>query len=266
MKLLKQKIAMVTSSTRGIGLACAKILAENGAKVYFAVRRLEAGRKLAQEVNEAGGSADVCFFDADQPETFRSSVEEVVRKEGRIDVLVNNYGSTDVGKDMDLLHTRYEDFLHIVDGNLRSVYDTSQAAVESMVKTGGGSIVNIASVGGKYPDMYRLGYGVSKAGILFLTKNIATQYARAGVRANAILPGFVATDAALDNMSQEFLNTFLKTVPLNRAGKPEDIAQACLFLASDQSSFVTGEEISVAGGFGMPSPMYSHYGDMKGMG
>ncbi len=266
MKLLEHQVAMVTSSTRGIGRACAELLAENGAKVYLAVRRLDAGRKLAGEMAAKGLSADVCFFDADRPETFKSSVEEVVAREGRIDILVNNYGSTDVSRDRDLLHTRSEDFFSIVEGNLRSVYDTCQAAVASMVKTGGGSIVNIASVGGKYPDLSRLGYGVAKASILFLTKNIAAQYARAGVRANAILPGFVATDAAMDNMSGEFLNTFLKTVPLNRPGQPEDIARACLFLASSQSSFVTGEEIAVAGGFGMPSPMYGHYGDLKGVG
>lgn len=98
---------------------------------------------------------------------------------------------------------------------------------------------------------------------IFLSQNIATQYARAGVRCNCILPGFIATDAAVGNMSQEFLDVFLKTVPLNRAGKPQDIADTCLYLASDMSSFVTGEAIPVAGGFGLPSPMYSHYGDMK---
>lgn len=263
---LENKIAMVTSSTRGIGLACAEKLADHGAKVYFAVRRLEAGEELVKALNEKGLQGGVCYFDADKPETFRTSVEEVIQKEGRIDILVNNYGSTDVRKDFDLLHTSSDDFMSIVDNNLRSVYGTCQAAVASMVKTGGGSIVNIASVGGKYPDMYRIGYGVAKSSILFLTKNIATQYAYAGVRANTILPGFIATDAAMKNMSPEFLETFLKTVPLHRPGLPEEIANACLFLASDQSSFVTGEDLPVAGGFGMPSPMFSHYGDMKSKG
>lgn len=266
MNLLTHKIAMVTSSTRGIGKACAELLAREGAKVYLAVRRLEAGREVAAEIAANGGQADVCYFDADKPETFRSSVEEVIAKEGRIDVLVNNYGSTDVRRDFDLLHTKTEDFLSIVNDNLKSVYDTCQAAVASMAKTGGGSIINIASVGGKYPDMYRISYGVAKSSIIFLSQNIATQYARSGVRCNCILPGFIATDAAMNNMSQEFLSTFLKTVPLGRAGVPSDIANACLYLASDLSSFVTGEALPVAGGFGLPSPMYSHYGDMQGMG
>ena len=225
------------------------------------MRRLDAGQELADALKAEGCAAEVVFFDADQHDTFRSSVEEVVTKEGRIDILVNSYGGTDVKHDHDLLHTTSADFMKIVEGNLRSVNDTCQRAVESMVLTGGGSSVNIASVGGKYPDMYRIGYGVAKSAIRFLTKNIATQYAGAKCRANAMLP-FHCTDAAMDNMNDEFLDTFLKTVPLGRPGTPEDIAQACLYLASDQSSFVTGEEIEVSGGFGMPSPMYSHYADM----
>ena len=266
MKLLENKIAMITSATRGIGLACAEKLAENGAKVYLAVRRPDAGQEIADRLIANGGQAAVCFFDASKPETFRSSVEEVIQKEGRIDVLVNNYGSTDVKKDLDFLHTSTDDFFSIVRGNLQSVYDTCQVAVASMIRNGGGSIINIASVGGKYPDMYRIAYGESKAAIMFLTKNIATQYAQAGVRANCILPGFIATDAAMQNMSEEFLQMFLRTVPLNRPGQPEDIANTCLYLASDMSSFVTGEDIPVAGGFGMPSPMYPMYASMRGKG
>ena len=266
MSLLTNQIAMVTSSTRGIGKACALRLAQEGAKVYLAVRRPEAGQALADEIAAAAGQAGVCFFDASKPETFRTSVEEVVAKEGRIDILVNNYGSTDVHKDFDLLHTEAEDFLDIVNDNLRSVYDTCRAAGASMVKTAGGSTVHIPSVGGKYPDMSRISYGVAKSSIIFLSQNFAIQYARAGVRCNCILPGLTATDAAMGNMSQEFLNTFLKTVPLGRAGKPEDIADACLYLASPLSSFVTGEALPVAGGFGLPSPMYSLYGDMQSKG
>ena len=266
MSLLENKVAMITSSTRGIGLACTRKLAENGAKVYLAVRRPDAGRAIADEIIAAGGQADVCFFDAAKPESFRTSVEEVIAKEGRIDILVNNYGSTDVRKDFDLLNTKTEDFLSIVNHNLQSVYDTCQVAVASMIKTGGGSIINMASVGGKYPDMSRIAYGEAKAAIIFLTQNIATQYAYAGVRANCILPGFVATDAAMNNMSPEFLNMFLRTVPLNRPGQPEDIANTCLYLASDMSSFVTGENIPVAGGFGMPTPMYPMYASMKSRG
>lgn len=266
MKLCENKIALVTSSTRGIGLACAQKLAEHGAKVYLAVRNLEAGKKVAGEIIAAGGQADVVYFDAGKEETFGSMVDEVVAKEGRIDILVNNYGSTDVKVDFDLLNGDTDSFFKIVQNNLKSVYIPSKHAVKSMIQTGGGSIVNISSVGGRYPDLSRTAYGIAKAAINYLTENIAVQYARQGVRCNAVMPGFVATDAAMQNMSPEFLNMFLKNVPLNRPAVPEDIANAVLFFASDMSSFVTGETMPVAGGFGLPSPMYAMYQDMKSKG
>ena len=114
-------------------------------------------------------------------------------------------------------------------------------------------------MGGLYPDLSRTAYGVSKAAIHFLTKDIAVQYARQGVRCNAVLPGFTATDAAMNNMSQAFLDLFLKNVPLNRPGRPEDIADAVAFLASVRAAFITGEILPVAGGFGLPTPLYGSY-------
>lgn len=265
-QLLTGKVAMVTGSTRGIGKACAFILAEHGAKVYFAARRPEAAQELVEELAAKGHQAAVCFFDASKPESFAGSVQEVIDHEGHIDILVNNFGSTDVRKDFDVLHTSYEDMMGIVSMNLQSVYDTCRAAIPSMIERGGGSIVNIASVGGKYPDMYRIGYGIAKSSVRFLSKNIATQHAHQKIRCNTILPGYIATDAASHSMSPEFLETFLKTVPLHRVGEVEDIANTCLYLASDMSAYVTGSDIEVAGGFGMPSPMYSHYGDMASRG
>ena len=247
MKELENKVALVSSSTRGIGLACAKALAAQGAAVYLGVRRLEAGQQIADELIAAGGRAGVVFFDASREESFSGMVDEVAAKEGRLDILVNNFGSTS------------EDFFRIVNTNLKSVYLPSKAAVPLMAKNGGGSIINIGSVGGLYPDLSRTAYGVSKAAIHFLTKDIAVQYARQGVRCNAVLPGFTATDAALNNMSQAFLELFLKNVPLNRPGRPEDIADAVAFLASDRAAFITGEILPVAGGFGLPTPLYGSY-------
>ena len=125
-----------------------------------------------------------------------------------------------------------------------------------MIENGGGSIINISTIGSIVPDLGRLGYVVSKSGVNALTENIAVQYAIHNIRCNAVLPGLIATDAALNNMSQEFIDSFLKHVPLNRFGLPTDIANAVLFLASDESSFITGEILSVAGGFAKPSPLY----------
>ena len=265
MELLQNKIALVSSSTRGIGLACAKRMAFAGAKVYLGVRRLDAGRKIAEEIRSQGGRADVVYFDAKQEETYTSMVEDVIDREGRIDILVNNYGATDVGVDHDLLNGDSARFFEIVTENLKSVYLPSKAAVACMKKTGG-SIVNISSVGGVYPDLSRTAYGVAKAGINFLTKDIAVQYAKDRIRCNAVLPGFTATDAATGNMSEAFLSSFLKNVPLDRPGKPEDMADAALFFASSLSDYVTGTLLEVAGGFGLPTPMCAMYQQMQSKG
>lgn len=147
-------------------------------------------------------------------------------------------------------------FFDTVNTNLKSVYLPCKAVVPYMIENGGGSIINISTIGSIVPDLGRLGYVVSKSGVNALTENIAVQYARHNIRCNAVLPGLIATDAALNNMSQEFIDSFLKHVPLNRFGLPTDIANAVLFLASDESSFITGEILSVAGGFAKPSPLY----------
>ena len=260
--LVKNKIALVTSSTRGIGRACAETLAREGAKVYLAVRRPEAGREIAERIAQNGGCADVVLFDTQKPETFSGMIAEVEKREGRLDILVNNFGTTDVKRDLDVAGTKWEDFLGIVSVNLRSVFEPVQRAVPLMIKNGGGSIVNISSVGGLEPDFHRTAYGVSKAAINFLTCDIAVQYAGRGVRCNAVLPGYTETDAAADNMSPDFLNAFLKNVPLRRAGQAQDIANAVLFFASENSSYITGQILPVAGGFGLPTPLYGMYMSM----
>ena len=262
MKELENKIALVTSSTRGIGLACALKLAAAGAKVYLAVRRLEAGQEIVRRIQEEGGRADTVYFDATRPATFTTMIEETVEKEGKLDILVNNFGTTDVKTDLDVVNGSTESFFSIVQENLRSVYEPSKAAIKSMIKTGGGSIVNISSVGGIYPDVSRTAYGVAKAAINFLTRDIAVQYARRGIRCNAVLPGFTATDAAMENMSEEFLKAFLTNVPLDRIGRPEDIADAVVFLSGDKASYITGLLLPVAGGFGVATPMYNLYMNM----
>ena len=149
MKELENKVALVSSSTRGIGLACAKALAAQGAAVYLGVRRLEAGQQIADELIAAGGRAGVVFFDASREESFSGMVDEVAAKEGRLDILVNNFGSTDVKTDLDVVNGPSEDFFRIVNTNLKSVYLPSKAAVPLMAKNGGGSIINIGSVIGE---------------------------------------------------------------------------------------------------------------------
>lgn len=258
MRKLENKIALVTSGTRGIGLQCVKTLAENGAIVYIGARRLEAAQEICNDLAKSDLKAKAVYFDAKKEETYKTMVEEVIKDAGKVDILVNNYGATDAKRDRDLVSGDVDAFFDAVNGNLKSVYLPCKYVVPNMIENGGGSIINISSIGSILPDLGRIGYCVSKAGVNSLTENIAVQYARNNIRCNAVLPGLIATDAALNNMSQEFIDEFLKHVPLNRFGQPKDIAEAVLFLASEESSFITGEILSVAGGFGKPSPLYGN--------
>lgn len=256
---LENKVAMVTGATRGIGFASAKVLAEQGATVYFAVRRLEDTLKILEPLKAEGLKVDVVKFDASDAETLKSSVNEVFEKEKHLDILVNNYGGTNVKVDFDIENTPFASFMEIVTDNAQSVYETTQAVIPLMKQTGGGSIVNISSVGGVYPDVTRSAYAMSKKVVNFLTQQISLQQAKNNIRCNAVLPGYVETDASKGNMSPEFLETFLKTVPLARPGQPQDIANAVLFYASELSAFQTGDLLEVAGGFGKGTPLYPIY-------
>lgn len=266
MGLVSGKIAAITASTRGIGLACAQKLAAEGAKVYVAARNPERAQGVIDGIKAAGGDAAYVRFDAADKATYAGFVREVVEREGRIDILVNNYGSTDVARDHDIVNTTFDAMQEIVMDDVRSVWDSTQVAVASMKGVGPLSIVNIASTGGIYPDLARESYGLAKAAIIRLTKDTAIQYARQGVRANAVCPGCIATDAVKNNMSEEFTKAFLSTVPLGRLGEPEDVANAVLFYASDMSAYVTGGVMECSGGSGLGTPMYPLYQAMASRG
>ena len=150
-------------------------------------------------------------------------------------------------------------FFDILELNLGSVYRVSKLVVPHMIANNGGSIVNISSIGGLIPDITRIGYGVSKAAVNNITKQIALQYARNNIRCNAVLPGLTATDAAIKNMPKEFLESFLANVPLNRMASPEDIANSVLFFAGEESSYITGHILDVAGGYGLGTPQYAEW-------
>lgn len=207
---LKDKAILVTASTRGIGLAIVKKCAEEGAHVYMAARDLD----RAQEIANTLTNVTCVYNDATKPETFSSMVEAVVRDAGRIDVLVNNFGTSDPGKDLDFVNTDSQVFLNTVNLNLRSVFMGSQAAVKHMAKQGSGSIVNISSVGGLVPDISQISYGTSKAAINYLTKLIAVQEAKHHIRCNAVLPGMTATEAVEKHLSDNFRSLFMKHIPL----------------------------------------------------
>lgn len=260
---VNKKVAVVTASTKGIGLECAKLLASNGAIVYIAARNKALADEVISEIQKDNNVAKFVHFDAFDTNSLNTLIETVINAEKKIDILVNNYGSGAPLKDKTIFDTEYDDYEKVLQANIRSVFILSQAAARSMMKTGGGSIVNISTIGSVTPDIARIAYCTSKAAINSLTQNIAVHGAPFNIRCNAVLPGYIETKAAKDNMPKEFLELFLNNTPIKRVGQPSDIANAVLYLASDESSYVTGQLIEVAGGFGMPTPLYSAFMNKK---
>ena len=254
---LKDKVILITASTRGIGLAIVKKCAEEGAKVYMAARDMERAQEIANSMN----GVKCVYNDATKPETFTTMVDDVIGDAGRMDVLVNNFGTSNPGKDLDFANTDSQVFLETVNLNLRSVFMASQAVANHMAKQGGGSIINISSVGGLVPDISQVAYGTSKAAINYLTKLIAVQEAKHRIRCNAVLPGMTATEAVEKHLSDEFRDLFLRHIPLGRMGLPEEIAEAVCYFASDDSAYTTGQILTVSGGFGLATPVYADLAD-----
>jgi len=253
---LNNKVILITASTRGIGLAIVKACAKEGAIVYMAARNLELANSIANELNNEGLNVRYVYNDASKPETFISMIKEVIQKEGHLDVLVNNFGTSNPKKDLDFINTEINDYLEIINLNLRSVFMASQEAAKAMAKCGGGSIINISSIGGLVPDISQVAYGTSKAAINYLTKLIAVQEAHNNIRCNAILPGMTKTEAVDKNLSNDFKDFFLKHIPLNKMGLPEEIASATVYFASDESAYTTGQILAISGGFGLATPIY----------
>ena len=258
---LKDKVVLITASTRGIGLACVKACAKEGATVYMAARNLERAQEIADTLNAEGSQVRCVFNDATKPESFASMVSDTVKNAGRIDVLVNNFGTSNRQKDLDFANTDPNVFLDTVTLNLRSVFLASQAAVQAMQKTESGSIINISSIGGLVPDISQVAYGTSKAAINYLTKLIAVHESKNNLRCNAVLPCMTATDAVEKNLPEEFRSLFLRHIPLSRMGLSEEIAAAVVYFASDEAAYTTGQILAVSGGFGLATPIY---GDLTG--
>lgn len=258
---LKDKIVLITASTRGIGLACVKACAKEGATVFMAARNLELAKSEADKLISQGYNVKYVYNDANKPESYITMTEDVIKDAGGIDVLINNFGTSDPGKDLDFSNTDTDIFLNTVNVNLRSVFAASKETVKYMAKQGGGSIVNISSVGGLVPDISQVAYGTSKAAINYLTKLIAVHEAKNNIRCNAVLPGMTATDAVKEKLSEEFRDLFLRHIPFGRMGTPEEIAEAAVYFASDESAYTTGQILTVSGGFGLATPLY---GDLSG--
>ncbi|HLR38971.1 MAG TPA: SDR family oxidoreductase [Jeotgalicoccus sp.] len=258
------KVALLTGSASGIGKATAKVLAREGAKVIIADFDEKGAIEVAEEIKQDNGEATAVFLDASSVDSIKNAVQFTVDTYGKLDVLFNNVGVTNLQKDLDVVNVDLDEWDRLMNINIKSVIAGSKYAIPQMIKSGGGAIVNTASMAAFFSDEIRIGYGASKAAVVNVTKNIATQYGRENIRCNAVAPGLILTPAAERNLSQELLDIFKKYNALPYHGEPDDIANTVLFLVSDESKFITGQTIQVEGGHYLGNPTNADFREMSG--
>jgi 3-oxoacyl-[acyl-carrier protein] reductase len=244
MKLLEGKTALVTGATRGIGRAIAVKLAQEGANVAFTYRQINNNaEELIKEIESLGVKCKGYAADASDFVATDTVVKEILADFGRIDILVNNAGIT---KDGLILRMSEEQWDSVITTNLKSAFNFTRAVVPAMAKQRSGSIINMSSVVGINGNGGQCNYSASKAGLIGLSKSIAKEMGPRGIRANCIAPGFIVTDMT-SAIPEEMRTEWAKTIPLRRAGTPEDVANVALFLASDMSAYVSGQVINCCG-------------------
>lgn len=243
MKRLEGKVTIVTGSTSGIGRGIAVMYGKHGAKVVVVGRNETRGEQVVNEIVEAGGEAVFCKADILVEDDHKRMVETAISTYGKLDILVNNAGTSDCKS---IEESTLEEWNYVFATNVTSIFLSCKYAIPYLKQTKG-SIITISSMSALKPIANLQAYSTSKAAASMLTKNIAFGYAADGVRANVICPGIINTPMNA-NVSPQVKETVAKTVPLLRLGEPEDIAGAALYLASDESIWVTGQSISVDGG------------------
>lgn len=245
MKLLEGKVAFITGASRGIGKAIAIAFAEQGASIAFTdIRRDEIMETAEAELRSMGVKAIGYASDASSFEDSERVADEIAAEFGRIDILVNNAGIT---RDNLLMRMTESDWDLVIKVNLKSVFNLTKAVQKYMLKQRSGSIINMSSVVGVNGNGGQSNYSASKAGLIGFTKSIAQELGSRNIRCNAIAPGYIETDMTA-KLSEEVRKEWAAQIPLRRGGKPEDVAQACVFFASDLSAYVTGQVLSVCGG------------------
>ena len=241
---LDGKVAVVTGASSGLGVACAQALAEAGADIALGARRIEPLGDTRALVEAAGRRALAVRTDVGVPDDCKALIEATVAEFGRVDVLINNAG---VGTSVPSLRETVDDFRRVIDVNLNGTFWMAQAAAQAMEN--GGSIVNVSSITAVMSlGLPQTAYSASKAAVLGLTRDLAQQWTgRRGVRVNAVLPGLFETEMT-SSYFEERMSTQIPLIPAGRGGRPEELAAAILFLASDASSYVTGQTLIVDGG------------------
>ena len=245
MKLLENKTAIITGATRGIGRGIAVMFAQHGANVAFTYSSsVDAAIALEKElkdlgVNAKGYQSNAAIFDAAQ-----DLATDVLKEFGSIDILVNNAGIT---KDNLLMRMSEDDFDKVIEVNLKSVFNLTKAVIRPMMKQRKGSIINMSSIVGINGNAGQTNYAASKAGIVGFSKSVALELGSRNIRSNVIAPGFIETEMT-GKLDEATVQGWRDSIPLKRGGSPDDIANACVFLASDMSGYITGQTLSVDGG------------------
>lgn len=248
MKLLENKVVLITGASRGIGKAIAERCVAEGAIVAFTyLSSEERAKALEAELTQNGGVAKGFKSNAAEFESAQTLVEEVVKEFGTVDVLVNNAGIT---RDNLLMRMTEEMWDEVIDTNLKSVFNLTKAVQRPMLKARKGSIINISSVVGVQGNAGQSNYAASKAGMLGFTKSIAQELGSRSIRCNAIAPGFIETEMT-DVLDEKVVEQWRNAIPLKRGGTPEDVADAVVFLGSDMSLYITGQTLNVCGGMVM---------------
>ena len=245
MKLLKDKNVIITGASRGIGKGILELFVKNGANVAFSyIGDSDQAKSIEADFSDHKQKVVSYVSDASNFEQSQKLIDDVVNDFGSIDVLVNNAGIT---IDNLLMRMSEEDFQRVIDVNLKSVFNTTKAILRTMLKQRSGSIINMSSVVGVKGNAGQSNYSASKAGMIGFTKSMALELGSRNIRCNCIAPGFIETEMT-EKLSDDVVQTWRDSIPLKRGGSTNDVANAALFLASDLSSYVTGQVINVCGG------------------
>lgn len=242
---LDGKVALVTGGSRGIGRACAEALAEHGALVVVNYVKGEAqAREVADAIVKAGGKAEIAGFDVADTKATEVAIDEIIKRHGKLDVLVANAG---IAIDGLLLRVKDEDLQRLFDINVKGAITCAKAATKSMMRSKTGRIVFLSSVVGEMGNVGQTAYAATKAAVIGAAKSIAREYASRNITVNAIAPGFIDTDMT-SGMNDQVKEQLVKLVPLARTGTAKEVAAACVYLASDEAAYVTGQVLRVNGG------------------
>jgi 3-oxoacyl-[acyl-carrier protein] reductase len=244
---LEGKVALITGGARGIGQAIAMTFAREGADIVVADVNLEIAQKTASDIEGLGRKAMALAMDVTNYDLVEEGVNKILDKMGKVDILVNNAGIT---KDNLLLRMSQAEWDAVINVNLKGTFNCIRAVSRPMVKQRSGRIISIASIIGLMGNPGQANYAASKAGIIALTKTVAKELASRNINANAVAPGFIQTEMTA-KLPEELKKKMLEAIPLGKLGTPQDIAQVCLFLASEESSYITGQVITVDGGMVM---------------